>query len=294
MPPDGHDHERPDEGAGSSTTFAAWDRGAVESRLSALVAANRFTIAVVFPLIGGLLLVGSAAGVVPRPLRFNAALVLFGTAVMRLPLIAGLLPAIDRRGAAGLTALVAFTYAVELLGVTTGVPYGAFEYGVDLGPMLFDAVPLGLPVFYLPLVLNAYLLTLLLGGRYVDAAAVRLGAALGLVLLVDLVLDPAAVALGFWTYGGGVYYGVPWTNYAGWTATGLVSLAVVDWSLDRSAVRSRLAACPFMLDDLVSFTILWAAVNTWAGNAVPVALAGLLAGALLRADRFDVAVPSWL
>ncbi len=48
--------------------------------------------------------------------------------------------------------------------MTTGWPYGQFEYLVDLGPMLFGTVPLGLPVFFLPLVLNSYLLCLLLLG----------------------------------------------------------------------------------------------------------------------------------
>lgn len=58
----------------------------------ALVRENRFTIAVAFPAVGATLLVASAEGLVPEPLAFNAILLLFVTAVMRLPLLVGIAP----------------------------------------------------------------------------------------------------------------------------------------------------------------------------------------------------------
>jgi putative membrane protein len=45
-----------------------------------------------------------------------------------------------------------------------------------------------------------------------------------------------------------------------------------------------------MLDDLVSFVLLWGGVNAYFGRWVPVALAALFGVGLLRADRFDFAV----
>lgn len=69
-----------------------FDRGRLAARLDALVAENRFTIAVVFPAIGAVTLLASAEGWLPPILAFNPLLVLFGTAVMRLPLIAGIAP----------------------------------------------------------------------------------------------------------------------------------------------------------------------------------------------------------
>ncbi|WP_232702583.1 bisanhydrobacterioruberin hydratase [Halobacterium wangiae] len=263
-------------------------REAVERRLEALVAANRFEIAVVFPTVGAVLLLASAWDLLPAPLAFNPYLVLSGVLVMRLPLVAGLLPLVGRREAVALVALTAYAYGIELVGVATGWPYGHFEYLVDLGPMLLGDVPLGLPVFFLPLVVNSYLLVLLLFGPRAARAAVRLPAVAALVLWMDVVLDPGAVALGFWRYdAAGAYYGVPLSNYLGWVLSATVSVALLDLGFDRAALRERLADCPFLLDDLVSFVVLWGAVNVAFGQAVPALAAGVLGVALLRTDRFD-------
>lgn len=266
-------------------------RERVEARLDALVAENRFTIAVVFPLMGAVLLVASAEALLPGPLNFNPYLVLFGTLVMRLPLVAGVAPLMDRRAWVALGLLTAYAYGIEYLGVTTGWPYGAFAYGVDLGPMLFGEVPLGLPVFFFPLVLNSYLLCLLLLGDRAASAFVRLPVVIATVLAVDLVLDPGAVALGFWAYdGGGAYYGVPWSNYAGWVLSATVAVGLFDAAFDHRALVRRVRGCAFMLDDLVSFVILWGGINAYFGNWVPVAVAFLFFLGLVRIDRFDFRV----
>ncbi len=262
-------------------------RGRLEARLDELVVENRFTIAVVFPTLGAVTLLASAEGLLPAPLSFNPYFLLFGVAVMRLPLVAGLAPVSTRRTAAALAALCGYTYAVELAGVRTGYPYGAFEYGVDLGPMV-GGIPAALPLFFLPLVVNAYLLSLLLFGDAARRAVVRVPVVVAAVVGMDLVLDPAAVAVGFWAYdAGGLYYGVPWTNYAGWVLSAVVSVAAVDAALDRTAVLRRLGACGFMLDDLVSFAILWGGINLYFGNWLPAALAAGYGYGLWRTDRFD-------
>ncbi|NEU59251.1 carotenoid biosynthesis protein [Halorussus sp. MSC15.2] len=261
------------------------DRRRIEAALSALVRKNRFTIAVVFPLVGAALFVASREAWLPTWLAMNPTLVLFGTLVMRLPLVAGLTPLVDRRAGLGLFAVAAYSYAVEYVGVHYGVPYGEFSYQLELGPMV-GGVPVGLPVFFLPLVVNSYLLVVLLLPR--AGWLRRTLAALGVVLVVDLVLDPAAVGLGFWRYdGGGVYYGVPLSNFAGWVLSGLVAIALVEWGFDRDALAARLRDCEFALDDFVSFVVLWGAMNVYFGNWVAVALAVGLSAGLVRADRFD-------
>jgi putative membrane protein len=271
------------------------DRAAVERLLDRTVADNRFTIAVVFPVTGAVLLLASAEGLLPDPLAFNPYLVLFGVAVMRLPLVAGLAPLLDRRGVAALSVLVAYTYAVEFLGATRGIPYGEFSYEVPLGPMLLDTIPLGLPVFFIPLVLNAYLLGLLLLGSRADSATLRLPAVAVTVVAVDLVLDPAAVALGFWTFEAGGFYGVPPANYAGWVLSAVVATVLIDRAFERVALRERVQSCPYVLDDMVSFVVLWGAVNAFYGVWIPVGVAALFAAWLVHVDRFDFAVtPSWL
>ncbi len=273
-----------------------WRRSAPASRREAealferLVRENRFTIAVVFPLVGGVLLVASAEGWLPPSLSFNPLLVLLGVTVMRSPLLAAVAPVVDRRAGAGLLLLTAYAYAVEYVGVTTGVPYGEFAYGVALGPTV-GGVPVGLPVFFIPLVVNAYLLCLLSLGRAADRPGVRLAAVTAAVVAMDLVLDPGAVSLGFWYYpGSGAFYGVPLSNFAGWGLSAAVSVAVVDRTFDRGALRSRVDDAEFALDDLVSFVVLWGAVNCWFGNWAAAAVAAAFGLGLVRADRFDAAL----
>jgi putative membrane protein len=263
------------------------DRQTAATRLDALVREHRFTIAVVFPLVGAVTLLASAEGLLPPPLAFNPFFVLFGTLVMRLPLVAGVVPLLDRRATLALVALTIYSYGIELVGVRTGWPYGTFSYGVDLGPMLFGEVPVGLPVFFFPLVLNAYLLVLLLLGDRADSTLLRLLTTLAAVILVDLVLDPGAVAIGFWTYDIQQFYGVPWSNYIGWLLSGAVAVLCFDFGFDRAGIRRRLTACEFMLDDLVSFVLLWGGINLFYANWVPAALAALLGAGLLKTDRFD-------
>ncbi|SFS47560.1 bisanhydrobacterioruberin hydratase [Halostagnicola kamekurae] len=273
----------------ADTSSARGTRSTVQRRLEALVREHRFTIAVVFPLVGATTLLASDAGVLPGPLAYNPLFLLFGTAVMRSPLVVGLLPTVDRRALSGLAALTLYTYAIETVGVRTDWPYGAFEYSIQLGPMLFGEVPLALPLFFVPLVLNAYLLTLSALERASNVALIRLPVAILAVVAVDLVLDPGAVSIGFWTYDpAGTYYGVPASNYLGWLLSGTVAVILVDLAFDRSALRARVDDCEFVLDDLVSFTVLWGAINVIYGNWLAAGVALLFCAGLFRTDRYDL------
>ncbi|OYR89653.1 carotene biosynthesis protein, partial [Halorubrum sp. E3] len=178
----------------------------------------------------------------------------------------------DRRAVGWIGVLIAYTYAIELLGVATGWPYGSFEYIVSLGPML-GGVPLALPVFFIPLVVNAYLLCLLLLGSRASNGWLRLATVIAAVVAMDVVLDPGAVALGFWGFGGGAFYGVPLSNYAGWVLSAVVAVVTLDRAFSAAGIRERLRDCEFMLDDMVSFVILWGGINLWYGNLLPAAVA---------------------
>ena len=266
---------------------AVTDRRAAEALLDRIVAENRFTIAVVFPITGAVLLLASAEGLLPDPIAFHPLLILSGVLVMRLPLVSGIVPLIDRRGATALGVLIAYTYAVEFVGASTGIPYGEFSYEVALGPMLFGLIPVALPVFFIPLVLNSYLLSVLLLGERAGSALVRVPTVAAVVVTVDLVLDPAAVALGFWEFGTEEFYGVPYANYAGWVVSAAVATVLIDLAFDRTALLARVEECSYILDDMVSFVVLWGAVGAFYGAWIPVAIAGLFAVGLVRLDRFD-------
>ncbi|SIS04141.1 bisanhydrobacterioruberin hydratase [Natronorubrum thiooxidans] len=271
-----------------SAVAADTTRTTVQRRLEALILENRFTIAVVFPFIGAVTLVASAEGLLPSPLAYNPLLILFGTMVMRSPLVVGLLPRIGWWALGCLGLLTAYTYAIEVVGVRTNWPYGAFEYTIQLGPMLFGEVPLALPLFFIPLVLNAYLLTLLVLDEWSDNHVIRLLSAITAVVAIDLVLDPAAVAIGFWEFvPAGGYYGVPVSNYVGWLISGTVAVVLVDLAFDRESLLERVRTCEFILDDLVSFVLLWGVINVLYGNWLAAGVSGLFCLGLFRTDRYD-------
>lgn len=259
--------------------------------LDSLVQDNRFTIAFIFPMIGAITLLASFEGFLPDYLSYNALLILFGTLVMRLPLIAGLKPLMNRKALAGITSLVLYSYLIELIGVQTGFPYGNFSYGIDLGPMLFGKIPLALPIFFIPLVINSYLLVLLLAPEKIKSLYYRVPATIGTVLFLDLILDPAAVAINFWNYETGLYYGVPISNYLGWIISASISVIVLDFTINREILIERLDNCDFMLDDMVSFGLLWGLINLYFGQYIPFILSLFLIYGLIEIDRFDFVSP---
>lgn len=284
---DGQEPDSAIRSAGKTVGNAFSDRQTFERSLDSIVANNRFTIAVVFPLVGALTLLASAEGLLPEILTFNPYLVLFGVFVMRLPLISGLSPLVDRRAGIALGLLFAYTYAIEFVGATTGVPYGEFHYEVSLGPMLLETIPWALPLFFVPLVLNSYLLCLLLLGSRASSPLVRIPVIAGTIVAVDLVLDPAAVALGFWSFEAGGFYGVPVTNFAGWVLSATVATILIDLAFSRGVLLERVRTCSYILDDMVSFVLLWGAINAFYGAWVPVAIAVGFAFSLIQLDRFD-------
>lgn len=253
--------------------------------LEKTVADNRFTIAVIFPLIGALTFILSAEGLLPDMLEFNPFFIFFGTLVMRTPLIAGLKPLINRKAGVGLSIIFLYAYLIEYVGLKTGWPYGSFEYLIELGPMI-AGVPIGLPIFFVPLVLNAYLLVNLFE---IKNRLKRFIYSLGLVLVVDAVLDPAAVSLGIWQYSQGLYYGVPISNYLGWILSASIVLIIIEMIFKASEVRERLSEVDFMLDDFVSFVFLWGLVNLYYFNIVPVIFAIMIGFLLYREERFSFA-----
>lgn len=265
-------------------------REQLEERLAAVVRDNRRTIAVTFPLVGVVLLVGGQVTLIPEWLAFNPYLIVAAATIMALPLIAGLLPVLDRRAAVGLGALTVFAWGIELTGVNTGVPYGEFAYQTQLGPMLLGDIPVALPVFYFPILINAYLLGILALGEYAEHLAIRYPVVVVLVVSLDLILDPGAVALGFWAWEEpGAYYGVPVVNFLGWIISGSVAVGIIHLAFDHSALVQRLEEAEFFLDDLINFCLFWGLVNLVFGNVAPVVLTAIVLLALFRVEWFDFA-----
>ena len=173
--------------------------------------------------------------------------------------------------------LALFGWLIESVGVLTGFPYGGFHYSPKLEPLLFGVVPLGLPLSWPPLVLAAVAATEGRRGWTVRATA--------LLVAFDLVLDPGAAAVGFWVWhtprG---FYGVPWTNFAGWCLSGAVGCALVVRALRRATLEGThgRGVEPAMLDTALAGLAFWSVVAALVGLHAPLALGILLFAGLLR------------
>jgi uncharacterized membrane protein len=161
------------------------------------------------------------------------------------------------RGVRSAVALLAGTalpgYAVEVLGVHTGIPFGGYAYSSALGPRLFG-VP---PVIGLAWTMLAWPAALAARRLVCSPVARVLVGAWGLAT-ADLFLDPQMVAAGYWRWHHpaphlpGVAH-VPLTDYAGWLAVALV-LSVAVQAVAAQAVTAQ------------------ALTGDRGGDAVPVAL----------------------
>ena len=178
-----------------------------------------------------------------------------------------------RRATLSLLALSIFAYAIEALGVATGFPYGLFRYGDALGPRVAGLVPYLLPVSYAPLVLGAVAATWGSRLRLLHVLQATL-----LLVWMDTVLDPGAASLGFWVWPeGGVYYGVPLSNYAGWLLSGAIGATLL-----LTAGRWSETPRPGLLDSATIATSFWTGVALLSGMVVPALLGVVLFAYLLR------------
>ncbi len=114
----------------------------------------------------------------------------------------------------------AATFLLEVWGVATGKIFGAYFYGPVLGPKLLG-VPLVIGFNWVLVVLGAATLA----GKLTRSAIVASLYAAGAAVLFDLVLEPVAVSLGYWSWPpqGGPSVQLPVTTAA--SVTGLLSTA---------------------------------------------------------------------
>lgn len=166
------------------------------------------------------------------------------------------------RGFAVAAALLAVTalpgFAIEVLGVHTGFPFGSYAYSSTLGPRLFDVpvvIPFAWTMFAWPAALVARRVFRRLPMRIIGGAWA--------LASWDLFLDPQMVSAGHWHWRfpsphlPGVDT-VPLTNYAGWL---VVATAM---SL---ALQAILARVPDGDDRVPIGLFLW----TWASSTLALA-----------------------
>ena len=164
-----------------------------------------------------------------------------GTVVLR-PYVFGFLAAFLVAGALDLgirrTLLFAawvgpLAWLAEFSSTRTGVPFGLYYYtGTTRGQELFIAnVPFMDCLSFTFLAYASFCLArATLAGRRAPAPVLSLVSGV-LMMLLDVVIDPAAVRGDRWFLGriffypdGGVYFGVPLSNFAGWVVVGTLGV----------------------------------------------------------------------
>lgn len=153
----------------------------------------------------------------------------------------------------GIAAII--SYAWEFLGVTTGIPFGPYNYTSALGPQI-GPVPVAIPLIWCAL------------GYFCMQASDQYIIASALMVSLDLSFDPVfSTSLHLWNWTGQTqYFGVPLTNFFGWFIASLSFFAVFYFTSRRQPRSSKQAIAFYYLfgldnviGDLVSGTAALAA-----------------------------------
>ncbi|MCB9246729.1 MAG: carotenoid biosynthesis protein [Flavobacteriales bacterium] len=108
---------------------------------------------------------------------------------------------------------------IEVAGVHSGVLFGSYSYGTVLGPTFLE-VPLLIGVNWFLLAIAARWSTANFGLHPI----LRILAASGLMVALDVLIEPVAMKLSFWNW---AHNTVPLQNYLMWFATALVIQALL-------------------------------------------------------------------
>ena len=181
---------------------------------------------------------------------------------------------------------IALSLGSELLGTSTGFPFGDYRYLSGLGYKIAGLVPFTIPLSWFYLGFSAYIIALAgLKKLEISNWLRELGAIIfGSLCLTswDFVLDPAMsqAPVPFWVWDTpGAFFGMPYQNFAGWMGTGIIFMTVATllWRVKPFSVPSNDLMLPLAiyLANFVFATVLSLA----AGFYIPVLL-GIVLGIL--------------
>jgi putative membrane protein len=144
----------------------------------------------------------------------------------------------------------------ELLGTSTGFPFGHYSYLNGLGYKIAGLVPFTIPLSWFYLGFSTYVLARAgLQAKGLNGWLTNLGAiALGALLLTswDFVLDPAMsqAPYPFWEFQDvGEFFGMPYRNVTGWLGTGalFMGVATLFWQPSPAALTRKQLFVPLVI-----------------------------------------------
>lgn len=224
-----------------------------------------------------------------------------GPTYVVLGFLAALAHAVGRLGGGRVVAmfLVASLVALssELLGTSTGYPFGGYAYTPLLGYMILGLVPFPIPISWTTILYCSLAMCgRLLPARDDGITRLRWAVVGGLILTAwDVSMDPAMVRTAHWVWQEpGQFYGMPWTNWIGWLATG----TVISWLMlrfvpptawTRDVSPTSLPLVLYAINGIMPIAICFRHGMVWAGvlgtiaMTIPLALA--VAAGLRRRAR---------
>ncbi len=120
--------------------------------------------------------------------------------------------------------------AVEVLGVSTGYPFGSYHYGESLGRKVFE-VPLVIGINWF---LTAYI-SYHVAKSFLKNQLARIIASTGLMLILDFLIEPVAPKLDYWYWADDI---IPTMNFVSWYLVGLACVYIIDLNNQETINRS--------------------------------------------------------
>ena len=175
-----------------------------------------------------------------------------------------------------LVAVYLISLCAELGGTSVGLLFGHYTYSYLLGPKAFGFVPFLVPLSWFIVASCAFGVSSSLFPKQDSVSRLRrVSSTAALIVLWDLTLDPSmSHVFSYWKWNvtDGIYFGAPWTNFLGWTVTGLV----IGFALDSLKFYEITSKVPerVLLSHYFLFTGLSSGFLFFAGVYLPLILAG--------------------
>ena len=179
---------------------------------------------------------------------------------------------------------IALSLGSELLGTSTGFPFGHYRYLSSLGYKIAGLVPFTIPLSWFYLGFSAYIIaragleTVEIKSWLRQLLAIIFGALC--LTSWDFVLDPAMsqASIPFWIWEQpGAFFGMPYQNFAGWMGTGalFMTVAAILWRVKPLQLPNRDLGLPLAI--YVS-NFAFATILSWSAGIYPPVFLGVMLG----------------